>query len=278
MKSKKKPQHKVITNAEKIVARLKKESMSLDDLLFFIQSLPNTFFQDPNLELELLISNGLPLDIIENQVILKTMNAKIHEQIFCIVDIETNGSNVNKDQIIEIGAVKLKGGEIIDRYESLVYAKNVPPYIQEVTKITPDMLKDAPFLQTVLEEFKIFLEDDVFVAHDIKFDYKFISESFKKYDLGELQNRKLCTIDLAKRTIEAQRYGLDFLKDLLSINIDNQHRAFSDALSTSYILKESLSKLPKDVVFVEDLITFSKSDNIVNNIVNQEKNSEKKEQ
>ena len=266
MRSKKRAQHKVLTNSEKIVQRLKKESMSLDDLLFFIQSLSNTFFQDPSLELELLISNGLPIEIVNNQVILKTMITNISDQIFCIVDIETNGSNVNKGQIIEIGAVKLKNGEIIDSYESLVYARNVPPYIQEVTNITPYMLKDAPILRTVLEEFKIFLEDDVFVAHDIKFDYKFISESFKKYDLGELQNRKLCTIDLAKRTIEAQRYGLDFLKDLLSINIDNQHRAFSDALSTSYILKESLSKLPNSVVTSEDLITFSKSDNIINNI------------
>ena len=272
MRSKKKrPQHKIITNGEKIVSRLLKEKMSLDDLHFFIKSLSNTFFQDPSLELELLISNGLPIDIIENSVILKTKETNINEQVFCIVDIETNGSNVNKGQIIEIGAVKLKNGEIIDRYESLVYAKNVPPYIQEVTNIRPSMLKDAPSLKTVLEEFKIFLEDDVFVAHDIKFDYKFISESFKKYDLGELQNRKLCTIDLAKRTIEAQRYGLDFLKDLLSINIDNQHRAFSDALSTSYILKESLSKLSDNILTSEDLISFSKSDNIINNQKNKKK-------
>ena len=89
----------------------------------------------------------------------------ISEEIFCIVDIETNGGHVNKGhQIIELGAVKYKNGEIIDKYESLVYAKDIPKYIQEVTNITPSMLENAPVISTVLEEFKLFLEDDVFVV------------------------------------------------------------------------------------------------------------------
>jgi DNA polymerase-3 subunit epsilon len=268
MKSKKQT---LPSNSDIIVSRLKKGLSSLDELLVLIESLNNTFFEDAYLELELLLSNGFPLEIIDDKVFLKTNNTSISKQAFCIVDIETNGSNVSNGQVIEIGAVRFRDGEIIDRYESLVYAKDVPPYIQEVTNITPSMLKDAPPLKTVLEEFKIFLEDDVFVAHDIKFDYRFISESFKKYNLGELQNRKLCTIDLAKRTIEAQRYGLDFLKDLLHIGIDTQHRAFSDALSTSYILKESISKLSEKIVTAEDLIAFSKSDNIINSKNNQKK-------
>lgn len=272
MKSKK---QNLPSNSEIIVSKIKKGLNNLDELLKLIESLDNTFFADAYLELELLLSNGLPLNIVGDKVFLKTFNTTILEQSFCIVDIETNGSNVSKGQIIEIGAVKLKNGEIIDSYESLVYAKDVPPYIQEVTNITPNMLKDAPVLKTVLEEFKIFLEDDVFVAHDIKFDYRFISESFKKYNLGELQNRKLCTIDLAKRTIEAQRYGLDFLKELLHINIDTQHRAYSDALSTSYILKESISKLPEKIKTAEDLIAFSKSDNVIN--TQNKQNNQKKD-
>jgi DNA polymerase-3 subunit epsilon len=275
MKSKKQI---VPSNSDIIVSKIKKGLNSLEELLKLIESMKNTFFTDVNLELELLLSNGLPLDIIEDKVFLKTHISPIKDQVFCIVDIETNGSNVNKGQVIEIGAVKLKNGEIIDSYESLVYAKDVPPYIQEVTNITPSMLKDAPVLKTVLEEFKIFLEDDVFVAHDIKFDYRFISESFKKYNLGELHNRKLCTIDLSKRTIEAQRYGLDFLKDLLHIDIDTQHRAYSDALSTTYILKESLSKLPEKIVTAEDLIVFSKSDNIINNKNNNAKQNRQNKQ
>jgi len=262
MKYKKKNKQKVLF-IDALVSTLKKADVKFDDFLTLLETNNCKFFDNPELEMELLLSNGFPLDIIEDKVVLSTKNAAISEQVFCIVDIETNGNNVKTGQIIELGAVKYKNGEIIDKYESLVYAKDIPKYIQEVTNITPLMLEDAPILKVVLEEFKLFLGNDVFVAHNIKFDYSFVSESFEKYDLGKLQNRSLCTIDLARRTIDAKRYGLDFLKELLHIDIENQHRAYSDALSTSYILKESLSSLDEDIVTTEDLIDYSKSDNLI---------------
>lgn len=262
VKYRKKKHHQ--TNAlEVLVNKLRKRDYPLDEFLEQLSQIETNFFDNPQLELELLISNGLPLLVEENKVELLTAKRPIKEQTFCIVDIETNGSNVHKGQIIELGAVKVKDGQIIDKYDSLVYAKEIPSYIQDVTNITPNMLVGAPSLTEVLEEFKIFLDDDVFVAHDIKFDYKFISDSFEKYDLGKLQNRKICTIDLAKRTIFAQRYGLDFLKELLDIDTHKQHRALNDAISTTYIFENSLSKLSPDVQTVEDLIIFSKSDNIL---------------
>ncbi len=245
----------------KLIERLKKESILFDDFLNELEKNQDRFFDNPELEFELLLSNGLPLEIENDKVFLKTTKTLISEQTFCIVDIETNGGHVNKGhQIIEIGAVKYKAGQIIDKYESLVYAKTIPEYIQNVTNITPKMLENAPILKNVLEEFKLFLEDDVFVAHDIKFDYNFISNSLEKYDLGKLENRKLCTIDLARRTLKANRYGLSFLKKTLNIDIDNHHRAYSDALSTTYILEKSFSALDnKKIVTVEDLIKFSKN-------------------
>ncbi|WP_417324258.1 3'-5' exonuclease [Halarcobacter sp.] len=243
-----------------LVDKLKKSPISFDDFLDILSRHKEKFFDNPELEFELLLSNGFPIDIEDDKVFLKTTKTKISEQTFCIVDIETNGGHVNKGhQIIEIGAVKYKDGEILDSFESLVYAKDIPEYIQGVTNITPSMLEDAPLLKKVLEEFKIFLEDDVFVAHDIKFDYNFISNSLEKCNLGKLHNRKLCTIDLARRTIKAEKYGLKSLKEVLQIDIDNHHRAYSDALSTTYILKEAIKHLDDSVVTVEDLITYSKN-------------------
>lgn len=243
-----------------LVDKLKKSPILFDDFLDILSRHKEKFFDNPELEFELLLSNGFPIDIEDDKVFLKTTKIKISEQTFCIVDIETNGGHVNKGhQIIEIGAVKYKDGEILDSFESLVYAKDIPEYIQGVTNITPSMLEDAPLLKKVLEEFKIFLEDDVFVAHDIKFDYNFISNSLEKCNLGKLHNRKLCTIDLARRTIKAEKYGLKSLKEVLQIDIDNHHRAYSDALSTTYILKEAIKHLDDSVVTVEDLITYSKN-------------------
>jgi len=218
----------------------------------------DTFFDSVELEQELLLSNGLPLHFSNDQVSLKTVSTLIKDQTFCIVDIETTAGNAKDGQIIEIGAVRYKNGQIIEKYDTLVNTGEIPKKIQELTNITPSMTYTAPNLKTVLEEFKVFLEDDLFVAHAISFDYKFISDSFKKYDLGQLCNRRICTIELSKRVIECERYGLKYLKEHLNINIDNHHRAFSDALSTQKILEICLKKLPEKVVTAEDLIRFTK--------------------
>lgn len=261
----KKLSKKSSNNLKNLETKLLKTPILFNDFLRMLEECEDTFYQDPYLEFELLLSNGFALELEDDYVFLKTTKTKIEEQTFCIVDIETNGSSVKKGyQIIELGAVKIKNGEIINKFSSLAYAKDIPEYIQEVTNISPDMLVNAPRIEEVLKDFKLFLLDDVFVAHDIKFDYNFISDSFEKYSLGKLMNRKLCTIDLAKRTIQAQRYGLSYLKEFLKIDINNHHRAYYDALSTAYIFKESILRLnSKKISTIEELIKFSKSDNIL---------------
>jgi DNA polymerase III subunit epsilon len=217
----------------------------------------DTFFDNIELEKELLISNGLPLYFSDEYVILKTSTNLIKEQTFCIVDIETTAGNAKDGEIIEIGAIKYKNGQIIEKYNTLVNTRAIPSKIQDLTGISPEMTYNSPNLRTVLEEFKIFLEDDVFVAHAIAFDYKFISDSFKKFDLGELYNRRICTIELSKKVISSERYGLKYLKKELHIDIENHHRAYSDALSTQKILEVCLKRLPKKIITTENLIAFT---------------------
>ena len=251
---------------QNIIQRLKNESILYTEFLELLEKATDSMYENSELEFELLLSNGLPLEFDGDFVFLKTKNTLIEEQTFCIVDIETNGGSAKKGfQIIELGAVKYENGQLVDKFESLVYAKEIPPYVQEVTKITPKMLENAPRLENVLKDFKVFLEDDVFIAHDIKFDYTFISESFEKFNLGKLLNRKICSIDLARRTIEAERYGLSFLKELLNIEVEHHHRAYYDALTTAIVFEKSLQNLDlKKIKTVEDLIAFSKSDNVIN--------------
>lgn len=244
---------------EKLIKKLQTQKLCIEQFYIELSKIHEPFFENPQLECELLISNGFPLRIENDQVELKTAYTLLEDQVFCIVDIETNGGKPDKSQIIEIGAVKFCNGEIIDQYESLVYAKDIPEYIQEVTNITPDMLIGAPDLKTVLEEFKIFLEDDVFVAHDVKFDYKYISASLDNFDLGKLRNRSLCTIDLAQRIFESEKYGLQTLKEKLEIDINEHHRALSDALSSTHVLDICLRNINKEIIrTTEELINFSK--------------------
>ena len=88
----------------KLIDRLKKGAIAFDEFLEILSLNKERFFDNPELEFELLLSNGLALDIVDDEVVLKTTKTSISEQTFCIVDIETNGGHVNKGhQIIELG-------------------------------------------------------------------------------------------------------------------------------------------------------------------------------
>ncbi len=214
---------------------------------------------DLDLSLELWHSQGLEIVKHHGNFFFATRFTPIRDAEFCIVDIETNGSKIDKHQIIEIGAVKVKNGEIIDRYESLVFCKEINKHITEITGITAEDTKDAPDLKSVMYDFKTFLGDTIFIAHDVKFDYRFISLSMQKVGLAPILNRSLCSLFLAERTVESYRYALSYLNRYLNLHPDAEHhRAMSDVLTTYELFKLSLKSLNKDVKTVEDIIKFSK--------------------
>ncbi|SFV59278.1 DNA polymerase III epsilon subunit [hydrothermal vent metagenome] len=210
--------------------------------------------------LELLRSQGVELVKKNALYYFSTKFVPIEEAEFCIVDIETNGSKLDKHQIIEIAALKVKNKKIIDRFESLVQCDEINPHITDITGISTHITKGAPKLKKVLEEFRLFLADAVFVAHDVGFDYRFISGSLEQIGLLPLTNRALCSIDLAERTISSYRYGLKYLNDYLHLHPEaTHHRAMSDVITTYRLFVKSLENLPKEVKTVEDLIAFSKN-------------------
>ncbi|NLY03932.1 MAG: 3'-5' exonuclease [Campylobacter sp.] len=212
---------------------------------------------------------GLPIIKLDNgKITLKSRETNIDEAIFCVVDIETSGG-IKSGQVIEIGALKMQNGKILDKFESFIKAPFIPENIIELTGITLKDLDNAPHLNDVLAKFRLFLGDSIFVAHNVKFDYNFLSISMQQAGFGILLNRPLCTINLARRTIPAQKYGLSSLKELLGIE-NAHHRAFNDALSACEILKICLQRVPWNVQSVEDLIEFSKSAKTVKIIKEQE--------
>jgi len=210
--------------------------------------------------LELWRAQGLNILKHRGYYYFDTKFIDIKDATFCIVDIETNGSKIDKHQIIELAAIKIKNGEIIDRYESLVKCKEINSHIVEITGIKAEDTKDAPELKEVLYKFKEFIGDSIFIAHDVKFDYKFISLSLQKIGLEPLLNRSLCSLDFAQRTLESYRYALSYLNDTFDLNPSAQHhRAMSDVITTTALFELSLNKVSEDVKTVEDLIRFSKN-------------------
>jgi len=236
----------------KSISRLSSRGLSL-------KTLQDQTEYDLELSLELWQAQGLNLVKHQGYYYFNTTFIPLQEAEFCIVDIETNGSKIEKHQIIELAAVKVKEGKIIDRFESLVYTKEINPHITEITGIRAADTKDAPNLPHVLKEFKLFLGDAIFIAHDVKFDYMFISKSMQKIGLEPLLNRSLCSLALAERTITSYRYALSYLNDTFNLNPNaTHHRAMSDVLTTYGLFLLSLKNLDEDIKTVEDIIRFSK--------------------
>lgn len=242
----------MITLQPKIIQRLAKHGIPKAE---FESALGESF----EFTLELLKSQGMNIALHNNIYCFESSYLPINETLFCIVDIETNGSKPSHHQIIEIGAVKLFNGKIIDTFERLVQCNDIPELIQGITGITPKDTADAPPLSKVMEEFRLYLGQAIFVGHAAKFDYSFVSAMMERVGLSPLQNRSLCTIDLAERTIASERYGLAFLNEQFELYHDaTHHRALSDAMTTTKLLKHTLNILPKELKTVEEMIAFSK--------------------
>ena len=210
--------------------------------------------------LELWRAQGLNIVKKRGYFYFGTKFIPIEQAEFCIVDIETNGSKLDKHQIIEIAALKIKNGIIIDKFESLVQCDVINEHISEITGIFVKDTQNAPILKDVLHKFKLFLDDSIFVAHDVKFDYKFISGSFEKVGLEALLNRNICSLALAERTITSFRYALSYLNEQHNLNPNaTHHRAMSDVLTTYALFNLSLKECNESINNVEDLIKFSKT-------------------
>ena len=236
----------------KSISRLSKKGLSL-------KTLKDQIDEELDLTLEIWKAQGVNVIKKYGSFFFDTAFIDINEAEFCIVDIETNGSKIEKHQIIEIAAVKVKNGKIIDKFETLVQTAEINPHITELTGISVDDTKEAPKLNEVLIKFKLFLGDSIFIAHDVKFDYGFISKSLQKIGLAPLLNRSLCSLALAERTITSYRYALSYLNDTLNLNPNpRHHRAMSDVMTTYGLFLLSLENIPEEIKSVEDLVRFSK--------------------
>ncbi len=207
----------------------------------------------------LLCIMGAPLVEQDNYITLKTSTTSFNKQQYCFIDIESNGSDLNKSQIIEIGAILYQENKIIDTFESLVFCEHIPKTISELTGITLDDVVDAPTLEEVLPKLRAFLHDSVLVAHNALFDFNFLNAMLYRHSMGWLCNRFLCTIQLAQKTIASTRYNLAHLNNLLNIKNPVIHRAYADSLTALKIFEKCMQNIPNTLKSTEDLIAFSKS-------------------
>ena len=126
---------------EPLIRKLTKEKISRYEFDYMIADLKSDSLFEENESLEFLQLFGLPIVEKNDEIYLKTLSTPYKDQIFCFVDIETNGNSPITNQIIEIGAIKYQNGKVIDRFGSLVYSDFVPNYITKITNIKTEDLK-----------------------------------------------------------------------------------------------------------------------------------------
>ena len=187
---------------------------------------------------------------------------KISEIDFIITDIESTGSLRGTDRIIDLAAVKIRNGQEIGRFESLVNPqKEISDQIVRLTGITNEAVSTAPTIEEILPKFIEFVDKGIFVAHNSLFDYHFINAEIRRLQLPELESRmEICTFRLAKKLLpDVRARGVSGLAEYYNYTLENRHRAMPDVLATKYYFERFLEELGKqDIHNLHQLVLFQK--------------------
>ena len=174
---------------------------------------------------------------------------------FVVFDLETTGFSPSKNQIIEIGAVKVVNGSITERFSTFVNPKVPIPFeIEQLTSINDDMVLDAPTIDEILPKFMEFCQDAVMVAHNADFDMSFIKHNCSALGL-KCEKTVLDTVALSRVLLPAlNRFKLDTVAKALNVSLAHHHRAVDDAACTAEIFVKLVEMLrDRGVETMEDL-------------------------
>jgi DNA polymerase-3 subunit epsilon len=196
------------------------------------------------------------------QLALDELGVPLHEVTFVVVDLETTGGSPSVDEITEIGAVKVRGGEVLGEFGTLVNpGVPIPPTITVLTGITTAMVITAPPIREVLPAFLEFARNSVLVAHNAAFDVGFLKVNAARMDLAWPRPTVVDTVRLARRVVtrdEAPNHRLASLATLFGAATTPNHRALQDARATVDVLHGLLARMGSlGVSHLEDLATAS---------------------
>ncbi len=178
------------------------------------------------------------------EIVVNDKSQPLDGTTFVVFDIETTGFSPIKNRIIEIGAVKIKDGNIIERFSEFINPQVPIPYrIEKLTSITDDMVMDAPTREVIIPKFVEFCKDAVLVGHNVAFDISFINQNCK--DLGiDVDYTTVDTLWLSRYFFPLQaKHTLDAVAKTLNVVLDHHHRAVDDAECTALIFNKFIPML-----------------------------------
>lgn len=158
--------------------------------------------------------------------------------MFAIVDLETTGGSAQRDRITEVAIILHDGQRRVSEYSTLINPEvPIPVYITDITNIDDHMVADAPTFSEVARDIHDLLQDTVFVAHNVNFDYGFLREAFERVGLN-FRPKRMCTVKTSRKFIPGLgSYSLGNLCRHLGISNHARHRAMGDADATTHLLE-----------------------------------------
>ena len=206
-----------------------------------------------------LIRNDRRFKIIENNTVElqqdDSQSRLLRDLDFVVVDVEATGAKTPPNRLIELGAYRIRGRRIVDKFLSLVNPEiPIPRFVASLTGISNEMVKRAPVFAEVAPRWLDFVSDSVLIAHNAPFDTSFLNHEISRvYPGHRMVNPHLCTVKLSRRALpELLNHRLDTIADHFSIPIVSRHRAGSDALATAEIFLMLLTRL-EEVHGIRDL-------------------------
>ncbi|NLC19729.1 MAG: PolC-type DNA polymerase III [Clostridiales bacterium] len=188
------------------------------------------------------------------EVVTNSKGQKLDDD-FVVFDIETTGFSPLNDRIIEIGAVKISGGQIVERFSSFVNPQMPIPFeITELTGINDDMVIEAPVISDLLPDFLRFCEGCTLVAHNASFDVSFIVKNAERLNI-ETDFTVVDTVGLSRILLpELSKYKLNIVAKALNVSLENHHRAVDDAGATAEIFIKLCGMLKeRDITTLEEI-------------------------
>lgn len=192
------------------------------------------------------------------QLSFDDLGTPLAEATLVVVDLETTGTNPTEDAITEIGAVKVRGGEVLGEFRTFVDPQRpIPAYIASLTGISDAMVTGAPHIATVLPMFLDFVGDASLVAHNARFDIGFLTAHAARHHIPWPSPQVLDTLALARtvyRRDEVRDHRLSTLAAHVGASVPPDHRALSDARATVDVLHAMIARLgPQGATTLEDL-------------------------
>lgn len=195
-----------------------------------------------------LVDDGVPIAYDEQHRLLE-------DDTYVVFDVETTGLSAAYDTIIELAAIKIRNGEVIDKFESFANPHHpLSTTTIELTGITDDMVRNAPEVTDMIKEFHAFIGDTIVVAHNASFDIGFLYEAYKKAGVDEFHHPVIDTLELARFLHpELKNHRLNTLCKKFGIELTQHHRAIYDTEATGYLLLHLLKEADaKGITYHDD--------------------------